>query len=179
MPTNERDSERKSLSNNKRLDNFSNEPVRDINTRNIKGPHIFKPSDLNLIDPQDLPNIDIGYNQPQTGGAGNKTSSQRSVQNNPQINIPSTLSYQNQLDGPYENQFVPRPSRQESSGGSSTKNSSIRDPNAPSLPPPPNRGPNKIQFPSKQQQGQPQNQGQQPRYVSSKLASDPLDLGKY
>ena len=158
MPVNERDTERKSLTGNKRFDNLSNEPTRDINTRNIKGPNIFKPTDLNLIDPQDLPNIDIGYNQSSVT-APNKTSSQRSIQNNASINIPS---YQNQLDIPYENQFVPRPST------TGSKNSSMRDPNVgPTLPPPPNRGPNKIQFPSKQ--GQQPNQGQQqPRYISSK-----------
>ena len=117
-----------------------------------------------------MPNIDIGYNQQ---AAPNKTSSQRSIQNNPQISIPPA-SYQNQLDTPYESQFVPRPNRQDSSGASSTKNSSIRDPML-RMPPPPNRGPNKIQFPTKQgqnqpnaqQQQQPPQSQQQPRYISS------------
>jgi len=135
----------------------------EINTRNIKGPNVFKPSDLNqLIDPLDLPNIDIGVNQQMSGA--NKTSSQRSVQNASQINIPP---YQNQLDTPYENQFqLPRPARQDSSGGSSTKNSSGRGDPMLRMPPPPNRGPNKIQFPTKQGQNQ-QQQQQQPRYISS------------
>ena len=162
---NEKDLERKSLTGNKRQDN-----IGEINTRNIKGPHVYKPSDLNqqLIDPLDLPNIDIGINQ-HIGGATHKTSSQRSIQNTPQINIPPG-SYQNQLDAPYENQFqVPRPTRQDSSGGSSTKNSSVRGDPMLRMPPPPNRGPNKIQFPTKQGQNQPQQQQQQqPRYISSR-----------
>ena len=114
-----------------------------------------------------MPNIDIGVNH-QIGGA-NKSSSQRSVQNASQINIPPS-SYQNQLDTPYENQFqVPRPTRQDSSGGSSTKNSSMRGDPMLRMPPPPNRGPNKIQFPTKQGQNQqPNAQQPQPRYISSK-----------
>lgn len=168
LPSTDKNLEKKRLTDHKAMNN------NEINTRNIKGPNVYKPTDLNqLIDPLDLPNIDIGFNQ----NNPNKTSSQRSIQNNSQINIPSQ-SYQNQFadNTPYENQYVPRPSNRQDgsvtgSGTSSTKNStSIRDPML-RMPPPPNRGPNKIVFPTKQGgQSNPQKQGQQqqnPRYVSN------------
>ena len=149
----DRDGERKNLTSNKRSDSNASS---DINTRNIRGP--------NIMGPQDLPNIDIGY----SNAPNNKNNSQRSMQNNPQINInPSQRSYQNQLDTQYENQYVPRPSRDsESSKNSMREQTGI-------LPPPPSRGPNnKIQFPqrgSNASQNPPQQPNQNSRYVSCKL----------
>ena len=103
--SNDRDGERRSLSSNKannnqqqqlqQPDNISNlsNIVGEINTKFMKGPSTYKPSDSTLIHPQDLPSIDIGFN---------KTSSQRSQ--NPLSNNYSNRSYVNQLDQPYQQQ---------------------------------------------------------------------------
>ena len=84
----DRDSERKSLTNNRA--DMSNE----INTRNMRGPNTYQPNNsMSLISPSDLPNIDIGFN------SNNNNHSQRTNPNNY-----SNRSYQNQppLDQPYQ-----------------------------------------------------------------------------
>lgn len=154
----DRDSEKRSLSSNKNETSNLSNIVAEINTRNMKGPNSYRPSNDNLINPQDLPNVDIGYS--------NKTNSQRSQQpnnstrsNNNNNYNPSNRSYQNQLDTPFEDQ---QPSNK----------SSVREPNNGMIQPPPaNRNQNKVQFPVRNPPPQPQQGQQQPqqRYVSSML----------
>jgi hypothetical protein len=152
----DRDSEKRSLSSNKNETSNLSNIVAEINTRNMKGPNSYRPSnEMNLINPQDLPNVDIGYN--------NKTNSQRSQQpnnstrsNNNNNYNPSNRSYQNQLDTPFEDQ---QPSNK----------SSVRETNGGMIQPPPaNRNQNKVQFPVRNPPQQSQQQPQQ-RYVSSKF----------
>jgi hypothetical protein len=93
----DRDGERRSLANNKgsnNVDNLAN-IVGEINTKYMKGPNTYQPNNMSLIEPQDLPNIDIGFT---------KTSSQRS-QNPPNVNY-SNRSYQPQQPALYQQEPV-------------------------------------------------------------------------
>lgn len=113
--------------------------VSEINTRDIRGPNVYKPTDFgNLINPQDLPNIDIYPNNSNNNNIinNNKNNSQRS-----QMNDPSSRFYQNQLDPTFE---ISRPIRRDSVDANS------HDPNSSIIPPPPSKAPfNKVQFPSR------------------------------
>jgi hypothetical protein len=149
---NNRDGERRSLTNNRY------EGASDINTRNMRGPNTYKGSDLNLIGPGDLPNIDINKSssqqqQPQQtsnrsyqgpgGGTGGSYNARTSYQNAP-------------LDAPFRSDYdsqTPQTSSMRDSGGM--------------IPPPPAKGPvNKIQFPSRNQPPQ-QSQSQSRPFSSS------------
>jgi hypothetical protein len=150
----DRDGERRSLANNRGggssssggVDNVNNlaNIVGEINTKYMKGPNTFQPNNMSLIEPQDLPNIDIGFN---------KSSSQRS-QNPPIVNY-SNRSFQPQQPALYHQEPGP------------AVNSNTQQPQQ-------QGGKGRVQFPSRnnrvpqqQQQQQPVQQSSQ-RYVPSK-----------
>lgn len=151
----DKDGERKSLASNKlaqssnpatesatSIGNLAN-IVGEINTKYMKGPSTYQPNELTLISPQDLPNIDIGFN---------KTNSQRSQQ--PTYNNYSNRSFQ--VDQQQQQQQVSYQQPPPSGKGR------IQFPTRPSRP-------QNVPVPPQQHSQIPQSVSGSQRYVTSKL----------
>jgi hypothetical protein len=112
----------------------------------MRGPNTYQPSNPSFsINPSDLPNIDIGFNNHPSTNNNNYTNSQRSQPNNY-----SNRSYQNQpIDQPYNSKQNNQPQQ--------------------------GNGKGRVQFPSRinKPQQQQQQQQQQPqnsqRYIPSNI----------
>jgi hypothetical protein len=171
-------SEKNSLSRNK-----YDQDGKLINTKNIRGPGAFRPSDMGDMNSQDLPNVDINSHQ---GSGRNKNgsnqgsylgnnmppprnNSSQSNQGSYNANVNSrnpsyqgqmpnpNRQYSNQMEVPYENQEVPRPNRQNSNKVSESSNNLNGIDGVVIQPPPPKNGPvnnNKINFPSRNNSSQ-------------------------
>ena len=143
--------------------------ITDIKTKDLRGPNVLKPTEI--TNAQEFPSLNLNPEKADSQRTQSDKLSSNQISNkgsNKGSNQGSyTASNQLDLNNPYENQMmnldtqIPRPpgSRRESEGHSSNgKTPSSRENNG-ILPPPPTRPPvNKIQFPAKNGNGNPNKQ---------------------